>query len=490
VVIFSARRIRFQDRIRHFLPKSNLTPLLIGVSVPQFQSIDITDLELDLTNYRIKRQPDQRATIRELILIQGDKLANLAKDIVLIGLSPFDLTMVTASVGDPRLYTVLEGNRRVAALKCLHEPELARDTSEHRRFIDLNKEYEDVAPYEITCSVVPSKEEALEFIRRKHDTGMDGRGTETWTAVMKERAAADQGRGTPTHHALEFVLKNAKLDPEVKEKVEGHKFPITTLRRILESTAKVKTTLGFESDEKARSFATTADKNWVLGVLTEMVTIVATGKRNGQDFTVRDIIEKSQREQFLGEVLKNQPKPPAKGTQWHINASTEIETSIPLLTTARIRINPHTLDRKFLIPADFKIKIPNGKANDIYVELRSRLEVKRCPNAAAVLMRVFIEFAAESYLNRHKGIQVKTTQKMGPSLAEKLKAITKDMEDKGTLEKKAMTKITQLVSNRNSLVSAYTLNQYVHSAELTPGPNELKASWTSIQLFIEKCWNA
>jgi hypothetical protein len=465
-------------------------PCFIGVLMSQIHPIDITDLELDLTNYRIKPQTDQRSAIRELILLQGEKLSNLAKDIVLIGLSPFDLPMVTESAENPRLYTVLEGNRRVAALKCLHEPDLAKDTGEHRKFVDLNRDYADIAPYELTCSVVQSKEETFEFIRRKHDTGMNGAGTETWTAVMKERAAADRGRGTPTHHALEFVMKNAKLTPEVRAKVEGHKFPITTLRRILESTAKVKTTLGFEADEKARSFATTADKNWTLDILTEMVTIVATGKRNGRDFTVRDIIEKSQREQFLTEVLTNHPKPPAKGTKWNVNASTEIDLHVPALITSRIRTNPHTLDRKYLIPADCKLAIPAGKANDIYVELRRKLEIEKCPNAGGVLLRVFIEFAADSYLGRHRAVQVKTRQAMGPTLADKLKAITKEMEVTGTLDKKSMTKVTHLVSDRNSLVSAYTLNQYVHNPNLIPSPNELRSSWTSIQQFIEKCWTA
>lgn len=457
--------------------------------MPDIQPIDIQDLELDLSNYRIKPQPDQRSAIRELILVQGDKLPNLAKDIVSIGLSPFDLPMVTQNTENPKVFTVLEGNRRVAALKCLHEPGLAIDTSEFKAFSELNKQYADVAPYEMTCSIVEGKEENLEFIRRKHDTGMDGAGTETWSAVMKERAAADQGRGTPTHNALQFVMKNADLDPEVKARVEGHKFPITTLRRILESTAKVKTTLGFETDEKARSFKTSADKEWVLGVLTDMVTAVATANWKGADFNVRNIIDKGQREQFLGEVLANHPKPTSKSVEWSINAATEISAPMRPGAKSAIRTTPHTLDRKFLIPPDFKLKLPHGKANDIYVELKRILEVKRCPNAVGILLRVFIEFAAESYLNRHS-LTVKTKSKGSPTLADKLKAIVKDMNSNGILDNKNMTKVSQMVSDRNSLVSAYTLNQYVHGQNLLPGPLELKTSWASIQMFIEKCWIA
>jgi len=452
----------------------------------EIQPIDIQDLELDLHNYRLNPQPDQRAAVREMILLQGSKLVTIAKDILAIGVSPFDLPMVTPSEDNPNVYTVLEGNRRVAALKCVHEPNLANETSQHKAFVELNK-LAPTAPYELLCSIVSSKEAAFEFIRRKHDTGLEGAGTETWTAVMKERAAADQGRGTPTHNALEFVLKNADLDPAIRDEVSGHKFPITNLRRILESTAKVKTVLGLEPDEKTRSFKTSADKGWTLDVLTEMVTTVASGRFNGKPFNVRDIIDKTQREQFLNEVIAKHPKPAGRSAVWSVNATTEVATKISP-SKPRIRLNPHTIDRKFLIPVDCRLKIPSGKANDIYDELRRKIEVQRSPNAAGILFRVFIEFSAEHYI-RQKGVAMKPAPKGGDHrLVDKLKAIIKDMEAKNVLTSKEMAKISQMISNPSSLVSVYTLNQYVHNPNLIPSASELKSSWSSIQLFIEKCW--
>jgi hypothetical protein len=459
---------------------------LDGEILADYQSIDINDLEPDLRNYRLNPQPDQRAAMKEMIELQGPKLVKLAKDILDIGVSPFDLTLVTKSEDNPKLFTVLEGNRRLIALRCIHEPELASGTTLHRAFLQLAKSA-DSAPYELYCAIAKNKAEVFEFIRRKHDTGLEGAGTETWTAVMKERAAADQGRGTPTHHALEFVAKNATLDPSVKEKVDGHKFPITNLRRFLESTARIKSELGFAQDQRTGSFKTTVDKAWTLAVLTEMVNVVATGSWQGKPVTVRDFIDREQRETFLVELLQKHPKPARRAQEWNVDANTDV-TPDPKTAAGgvkgRTKVTPHTNDRKTLIPPDFRLQLPSGKANDIYDELR-KLEVKRFPNAVAILFRVFVEFSAESYIKR-RSLAIPTESK----LIQKLKGVTKDMEKKGVLSGKEMAKTTQLISNPNSLVSTFTLNQYVHNQHVLPGPSDLNSSWSSVQLFIEKCWTS
>src|SRR5437773_11133994 len=108
---------------------SCLERLMPENQVGTIQNIPLTDLLLDPENYRLEPQATQLATIHAMIAEQDEKLIDLAEDIVdLGGLSPIVLTAVCPS-SDPEKYMVLEGNRRVTALKLLKDPELAVGTS-------------------------------------------------------------------------------------------------------------------------------------------------------------------------------------------------------------------------------------------------------------------------------------------------------------------------------------------------------------------------
>ena len=82
--------------------------------------LGIDDLELDLQNPRIPTAPDQREAMARIIGEQGAKLANLAADIIESGLNPMDRLLVVGGENGSGKYTVLEGNRRLVALKVLN----------------------------------------------------------------------------------------------------------------------------------------------------------------------------------------------------------------------------------------------------------------------------------------------------------------------------------------------------------------------------------
>lgn len=61
-----------------------------------------------------------------------------------------------------------------------------------------------------------------------------------------------------------------------------------------------------------------------------------------------------------------------------------------------------------LIPQGTTLHIATSRrAHDIYVELRSQLNVERTPNAVGALFRVFLEISMAEYVKRH-GIKVRT----------------------------------------------------------------------------------
>lgn len=58
------------------------------------KDIPISSLILDTENYRLGVQVGQSGTVKAMIAEQGEKLVNLAKDIVENGLSPIELIAV------------------------------------------------------------------------------------------------------------------------------------------------------------------------------------------------------------------------------------------------------------------------------------------------------------------------------------------------------------------------------------------------------------
>ena len=87
-------------------------------------TIQVANLLLDTENPRLSTPNNgQRETLRELAGIQGTKLRVLAEDILNHGLDPSELTIVAKLKKDDSRFVVLDGNRRLAALKVLENPE-------------------------------------------------------------------------------------------------------------------------------------------------------------------------------------------------------------------------------------------------------------------------------------------------------------------------------------------------------------------------------
>src|SRR5258707_8409620 len=87
------------------------------------RSLKIADLLLDLENPRITKAVGQKDALQKIIEDQDAKLIVLAESIVEDGgLNPMDRLLVIKSPDDHGKYIVIEGNRRFAAIKILHNP--------------------------------------------------------------------------------------------------------------------------------------------------------------------------------------------------------------------------------------------------------------------------------------------------------------------------------------------------------------------------------
>ena len=285
-------------------------------------------------------------------------------------------------------------------------------------FRKLNAQARENLPQEVNCVVVATKEEGKLWIRRRHDNALGGAGIEKWSSTANERADADSGKYAPAKDIREFVIANSKLSEEVKQIINSPKFNNTNLTRLI-GTKYIKDYLDFENQDK--KLVTTADPQWVLQVLSEILEIIAIKKYDGKDFSEADIDKLDQRKDFFDNLVKKYPKPSVKKTTWGVNSNEVVKpVASPKFSPAKTpKPNPDSANRSVLIPISFGLVIPDGKANNIYHELRRLpLEGREIyPNSVGVLLRVFIEFGVDYYI-KEKSIQleIKKTDNNGNTI--------------------------------------------------------------------------
>jgi hypothetical protein len=139
------------------------------------KNLKLDQLELDLLNPRISRASDQRDAMEKILAEPGIKIINLAESITANGLNPMDRYLVICSEKAGK-YIVLEGNRRVLAMKLLKNATLANDVDMKEAFgkrlakARENFDLETIEP--LSCFIVPNRAQGNLWILQRH-TGAD-----------------------------------------------------------------------------------------------------------------------------------------------------------------------------------------------------------------------------------------------------------------------------------------------------------------------------
>lgn len=165
----------------------------------EFKSIPVGRLLLDTANPRHEPVDSQRQAVQALIQTERQKLVVLANDIAELGLSPMDRLLV---IGNGRNYIVVEGNRRLAAIKLLANPDLADGTVIESAIKRVSKGA--VAnPDEADCAILASREEAGHWMRLRHDGEAGGAGVVRWSSFATNRFSHKPG--TQAARAIHFL---------------------------------------------------------------------------------------------------------------------------------------------------------------------------------------------------------------------------------------------------------------------------------------------
>ena len=403
---------------------------VFSMFVPNIQPIPLANLLVDLINPRHNQQLSQREAISTIAFDQGIKLVNLGQDIIDKGLSLNDLPMVTPA-NEEGMYIILEGNRRIAAMKLMVSPSLLNSIGLPKnittRFRELNESAADL-PSQIYCSIV-DRDEARHWIEQKHTGENNGSGIVMWDGRQTQRF-----RGmSPALHAIELVEESNFVDDETKKKLA--KIAITNVERILE-TPDARRFLGVDVQKGELVF--TIPEEEALGRLALVIGDIANKR-----IKVSDLDKKEQRVKYA-EGISKRPLPKAVGGSGgnaggnNGGGASSVKPGIPR------RILP---DRKFLIPKSCKLTIDQNRINKIYHELQG-MEIEKYTNSCAVMFRVFIELCLDHYGQAKKMSFKATTPPKPPatkpgsrdmSLREKIKAVYEYMEN-NTIADKSFSK--------------------------------------------------
>ena len=429
------------------------------------RAIAPSDLVIDESNPRLQ-QPSagQREALREIAKAQGRKLLVLAKDILKNGLSPSDLPIVMPMNDDKKRYRVLEGNRRLAALKVLESPESIAGVLDPKMMAelrDLSKTYQDSPIEYVQCAVVKDRDEARRWIELRHTGENQGAGVVPWGGQETARFRSRSGKTDIATQALDFLEHQGGLSADKRSKV-----PITTFKRLLDAP-EIRKNCGFEVADGVLN--PTADEAKVVKALKYIAEDLASG-----DTKVADVYSKEQRAAYAANMPANVVvKQASVGSEKSTGGKKKAKRTLK-------RPNP----RDTLIPSDCTLSISETRIQEIEQELR-HLNLEHYPNAVSVLLRVFLELSIDAYITRnHLSINV------GDKLSKKMEAVLNDLLSKSKLTAKQAIPVRQTLSGNSLLGASITMmNAYVHNPHACPAPSDLRATWGSLQFFVGAVWS-
>jgi len=453
----------------------------------------VANLHLDAKNPRLGRDITNRSP-RDIIdyLFKNNKAMEVAKSIATRGYFPNEPLLAIRK--DDGL-VVIEGNRRLAALKALHNPDLL-EGSEQRKIQGLVRQIQDISAIsKVPVTVAPSRratdsqivgrhigtpviawrsENRASFILDKLDEGYSASQLEVQLGfTQQEIQSARQVR------AIVDMARSLDLPEELKGKLDSPKAKhVSTLKRVFDSTVGRKYLMvSTDSDHGFRGLTT--KKEFLRGFF-KLVSDVVGEEQTSRSLNDNELIRKY----FEDWDPKDRPKK-KQGTFVPSDiirgrhASTASKKAKTKAATKKAK-QPH----KTVIPKSFKVVHDNRRLREIRDEL-TKLKREDFPNACAVLLRVFYELSVIDYCERTGETQklIDALAKHGkrlkyhptPTLKEITPVIIKIAKEKlGSREAKMVGKAVK--HDPAAPFSISELHGFVHGSDL-PSPRDILQFW-------------
>jgi len=428
------------------------------------RKIPINSLVINRANDRHGELENETSAIAWLFNVREQHMRNLAKDIVEKS-EIFELPLVSPEGNN---FIVFDGNRRVTCLKLLEDPRRAPTTELQEFFRQQRGLWVGQFPREIQCQVEADRDRIDEILYRRHTGTQNGVGQSTWDDRMKSTFVARTGKGGGPSVAdeVEKRLSDANLLPA------NRKIPRSTMNRLL-SAEPFRNRLGFSISKGKFEF--THDQAVSLAALARVADDLA-----GRHLVLGDIWDVDGKRSYLDGLEREGVLP----TAMHVLAKGAATQAKAARGNAKPRATAKLSNRTTLIPqVDYGLSWPGRlqRHHQIWEELQFHLDLGKHQNAISVLLRVLIELAVENYVK-----QVSVAVHENDKLATRLQKVGRDLKSKGKIDQKQLDVLNKFQQG-DQLISADTLNRYVHSPNFAPSPEHLKSMWDSLSDVVVHC---
>lgn len=452
--------------------------------MPDMKPILISELSLDLKNFRTVPQSDELAAIRAMIATSPDRFWGLAESLLRDGYLPTENIIVLRGDSE-KDNTVKEGNRRVAALKVILGHAKLNDFEIPQSIVPLRAQFEGLRKADtqsVPCTIYAAADAVTvdRIVTLAHGKG-EKASKDQWNAVARARHNRDaKGANEPGLDLLEKYLTHGKNITNDERSRWAGDYPLTVLD---EAIGKVAGRLSLTSASAVAA------------------AYPALKERDAVEAMLRDIGQKK-----LGfPALRNEQADFASGYGLQPVSVTGggLPSAVVPGSMAQPSVTPAgkpskvaavgTSDPKAVKRAMRKFR-PKGsnreKLEDLRVEA-TKLDVAKTPLAFTFVLRSMFEISAKAYCADH-------TQSGGPKatkadgfdrqLVDVLRDVTAHLTKNGAdnaMQKNLHGAITEL-ANPEGLLSVTSMNQLVHNPKFSISPSDVAIRFGRVFPLLEE----
>lgn len=434
------------------------------------QKVKIPDLFLDPENIRlqIEVKSSQGAIINDLFL--NEDAMQVLESIVTNGLFPDEVPVV---IKEDSRFVVMEGNRRVAALKVLARPEIVP-----AKEVDIKKLLKSAGHVvkEIEVVVAPNRNSVRQLLASKHTQNT----RRPWRPLRQAyfyKAELERGKTVqdlrdeyPGVNIDKFlrqinihkIAKSIQYDSDqVAKKVHNERsFPVSTIERLYEDK-HVRDFLGFEFDKDGEVKINIEKKEFEKGFKKIVQDIV------GKVEDSRSLNNEENRREYLAKFMKAEIPNKTKGGK---------------ITTSRDfkeKALPKDEKKKKLVPKDIQFTLQSAGVRRMLTELQG-IDYHRFPNASHDLLRSFLECALKAYYNQTGKALKSATGKRYVFLDDVLQEFKKEMDSIKNIE---LSQVTQRIISDATMKSYSTqfLNAIKHNPSVFAIDKNVEDAWDAME---------
>ena len=394
------------------------------------------------------------------------------------GLDPGDSLYVVRSE-DGRDFVVLEGNRRLSALKILSNPDILAGTDlpegTKRSLLREALGFERSGVEPIRCVRFDDRQQANDWIRRRHTGMVGGEGRITWKPLEIQRFSGDY----TTIDVIEFVERNAGYSKAESEKARsalgGGKS--TNLTRLLESAA-AQSHLGLtvQTEQSRKTPVLGVDPKWALQVLKRIVDDILKDEVNSRRLNTATDIKK---------YFANLPPELQPGTGTAVATPKALRDISLAGSQAKppqmppIKTKPAPRTRKTLAPKSHPFETTKPQKLSMLLKEASTLDVGRFPLSCAFVLRAVVELAVNDYMAANSLPRGEKGSHEEFELKRKADDVFKHIVFSGAFSSTDLRAFRRNLLDKRSACSIQALNGFMHGPYDLPTAEALRAGWES-----------